>query len=111
MIHFINRMLSQDHNQNVRKILEPYLVDDKRALKWLRRECPKGFLSLFHQPEENEGSQFINANTFPISIEKRISQQVLVDLTRKINLDGCPVVANGGFGVVYHGKLDGKSVG
>jgi len=38
-----DRQWIKDHNANVRKALEPYLHDDKRALKWLRRECQKGF--------------------------------------------------------------------
>ncbi|KAG8829502.1 hypothetical protein FRC18_009256 [Serendipita sp. 400] len=37
------RQWIKDHNNNVRKTLEPYLAEDKRALKWLRRECQKGF--------------------------------------------------------------------
>jgi Xaa-Pro aminopeptidase len=38
-----SRSLSaQDHNQRCRDKLEPYLKDDKRALKWLRREAERG---------------------------------------------------------------------
>lgn len=32
----------KDHNQLCRKKLEPLLADDKRALKWLRREADRG---------------------------------------------------------------------
>jgi len=32
----------KEHNQRCRDLLEPYLKDDKRALKWLRRECDRG---------------------------------------------------------------------
>ncbi|KIM29700.1 hypothetical protein M408DRAFT_67274 [Serendipita vermifera MAFF 305830] len=38
-----DRQWIRDHNAEVRRTLEPYLQDDKRALKWLRRECQKGF--------------------------------------------------------------------
>jgi Xaa-Pro aminopeptidase len=32
----------KEHNQRCRDLLEPYLKDDKRALKWLRRESERG---------------------------------------------------------------------
>jgi len=32
----------KDHNQRCREKLEPYLKDDKRALKWLKREAERG---------------------------------------------------------------------
>lgn len=32
----------QDHNQRCREVLEPYLREDKRALKWLKRESERG---------------------------------------------------------------------
>jgi len=32
----------KEHNSRCRDLLEPYLKDDKRALKWLRRECDRG---------------------------------------------------------------------
>jgi len=32
----------KEHNQRCRDKLEPYLKDDKRALKWLRREAERG---------------------------------------------------------------------
>ncbi|CAG8538886.1 12378_t:CDS:2 [Acaulospora colombiana] len=37
------RQWIKDHNAEVRRRLEPYLQDDKRALKWLIRESKKGF--------------------------------------------------------------------
>lgn len=35
----------QSHNEEVRKNLEPLLSKDKRALKWLRKECQPAFRS------------------------------------------------------------------
>jgi hypothetical protein len=32
----------QDHKQRCKDRLEPYLRDNKRALKWLRREAERG---------------------------------------------------------------------
>jgi Xaa-Pro aminopeptidase len=32
----------QDHNQRCLDKLAPYLKDDKRALKWLKREAERG---------------------------------------------------------------------
>lgn len=32
----------QDHNKKCLERLEPYLKDDKRALKWLKREGDRG---------------------------------------------------------------------
>jgi Xaa-Pro aminopeptidase len=37
------RQWIKDHNLLVKKTLEPYLEGDKRALKWLRKECQKTF--------------------------------------------------------------------
>lgn len=37
------RMWIKEHNNHVRKTLEPLLEGDKRALKWLRKECQKTF--------------------------------------------------------------------
>ena len=37
-----NPIYPQEHNQRCRDKLEPYLKDDKRALKWLRREAERG---------------------------------------------------------------------
>ncbi|KIM25258.1 hypothetical protein M408DRAFT_17397 [Serendipita vermifera MAFF 305830] len=34
----------KDHNANVLKVLEPHLLEDKTALKWLRRECRMGLV-------------------------------------------------------------------
>lgn len=34
--------LSQDHNKKCLERLEPYLKDDKRAIKWLKRESDRG---------------------------------------------------------------------
>ena len=34
--------LSQDHNKKCLERLEPLLKDDKRALKWLKRESDRG---------------------------------------------------------------------
>ena len=33
---------SQDHNRRCLELLEPFLRDDKRALKYLRREAERG---------------------------------------------------------------------
>jgi len=35
----------RDHNTECRRKLEPLLGDDKRALRWLRKECQPGFRS------------------------------------------------------------------
>ncbi|KAF8532523.1 hypothetical protein JB92DRAFT_3080697 [Gautieria morchelliformis] len=35
----------RDHNSECRRKLEPLLRDDKRALRWLRKECQPGFRS------------------------------------------------------------------
>ncbi|KAF8590921.1 Creatinase/aminopeptidase [Ramaria rubella] len=35
----------RDHNDECRRKLEPLLRDDKRALRWLRKECQPGFRS------------------------------------------------------------------
>jgi len=32
----------QEHNQRCRDLLEPFLKDGKRALKWLKRESDRG---------------------------------------------------------------------
>jgi Xaa-Pro aminopeptidase len=32
----------QDHNRRCYEKLEPYIREDKRALKWLRREAERG---------------------------------------------------------------------
>lgn len=37
-----DRQWLKDHNQRCKDKLEPYLKDDKRALKWLRREAERG---------------------------------------------------------------------
>jgi len=34
--------LKQDHNQRCLDKLSPYLKDDKRAMKWLKREAERG---------------------------------------------------------------------
>lgn len=36
------RPFSKDHNKKCVERLEPYLKDDKRALKWLKREADRG---------------------------------------------------------------------
>lgn len=33
---------AQDHNQRCHEKLAPFLKDDKRALRWLRREAERG---------------------------------------------------------------------
>ena len=34
--------LKQEHNRRCLQLLEPLIRDDKRALKWLRREAERG---------------------------------------------------------------------
>jgi len=42
MLYKEEKQWLKEHNQRCRELLEPLLKEDKRALKWLRRECASG---------------------------------------------------------------------
>lgn len=41
-LSLLDRPFLQDHNKKCLERLEPYLKDDKRAFKWLKREADRG---------------------------------------------------------------------